>query len=192
VRTLDRYFIREVLTPFSLTLLVFTFILVIPPIMDYAEQLIAKGVPPGDILRIVITLLPQALGITIPMALLVGLLIALGKLSGDSEIVAMQACGISSYSLLRPVLMLSTAAAAATAWVMIVAIPDANQRFREITYGIVATRAEHDVKPRVFFEDFPSRVLYVRDVPGAGGWRDESSSRARVASSWTRKPSWCR
>ena len=37
----------------------------------------------------------------------------------------------------------------------------------------MAARAENDIKPRVFFEDFPNRVLYVRDMPAAGGgWRD--------------------
>ena len=52
-------------------------------------------------------------------------------------------------------------------YVMIVALPDANQTFREIIYGVVSARAESEVKPRVFFEDFPNLVLYVRDVPNA-------------------------
>ena len=53
------------------------------------------------------------------------------------------------------------------------AVPDANQRFREITFGIVAERAEGEVRPRVFFEDFPDVVLYVREVsPSGGGWTD--------------------
>ena len=56
---------------------------------------------------------------------------------------------------------------------MIVALPAANQTFREIVYGVVSARAENDIKPRVFFEDFPNRVLYVaRHAAGGGGWRD--------------------
>ena len=51
-----------------------------------------------------LTLIPQALGLTIPMALLVGLLIGLGRMSGDREAVALLACGVSPYRLLRPVL----------------------------------------------------------------------------------------
>ena len=51
---------------------------------------------------------------------------------------------------------------------MIVAVPDANQTFRELTFKVVSTRAESEVRPRVFFEDFPNLVLYVREVtPGA-------------------------
>src|SRR5262245_58470233 len=55
---------------------------------------------------------------------------------------------------------------------MLVALPDANQAFRELTFNVVAARAESDVKPRVFFQDFPNRVLYIQDVAPEGGWRD--------------------
>ncbi len=172
LRTIDRYVIREVASPFLLGLLVFTFILEIPPLMQVAEKLIAKGVPSGDIVRIMVTLLPQALGVTIPMALLLGLLIGLSRLSSDRETVAFQACGVSIYRLIRPIGVVAAVAWAATSYIMIVALPDANQTFREITYNIIASRAEREVKPRVFFEDFPNMVLYVQDVPAdSSGWR---------------------
>ena len=60
-RIIDRYVIREVIPPFLLALLVFTFVLIIPFIIDLAEQMIAKGVPAGTILQLAVTLLPQAL-----------------------------------------------------------------------------------------------------------------------------------
>ncbi|MBP7779013.1 MAG: LPS export ABC transporter permease LptF [Acidobacteria bacterium] len=170
MRTLDRYVIREVLAPFALALLVLTFILIIPFIIAQAETMIAKGVPWLAVARVMGTLVPQALGLTIPMALLVGLLVALGRLSSDREVVAMQACGLSVLRLLRPALLIGVLGWAATSWVLIWAIPDANQTFREITSRLVADRAEGEVKPRVFFEDFPGFVVYVRDVPDSGGW----------------------
>jgi LPS export ABC transporter permease LptG/LPS export ABC transporter permease LptF len=171
-RTLDRYLLREIAAPFFLALAVFTFILQIPPIMEQAESLISKGVPWLTVGHLLVLLLPQALGLTIPMALLVALLIAFGRLSGDREMVAVLACGVSLYRFLWPVMALSGAAAGVTMWVMIVGIPDANQSFREITYDIVSARVENDVRPRVFFEDFPSRVLYVQDSAAPDpGWR---------------------
>ena len=85
---------------------------------------------------------------------------------------ALQACGVSIFRLLRPIALLAVLASAATAYEMIVALPDANQTFREITFNIIASGAESDVKPRVFFTSFPNRVLYVRDMPAGGGWRD--------------------
>jgi LPS export ABC transporter permease LptG/LPS export ABC transporter permease LptF len=172
VSTLDRYIVRQIIPPFLLALLIFTFILEIPPIMDNAERLIAKGVAWPTVGRILLTLLPSGLGIAIPIALLVGLLVGFGRLSGDRETVAMLACGVSLYRILRPVLVLSLAAFGATLWVLIYAIPDANQTFREITYDIIAARAEQDVRPRVFFEDFPGRVLYIQeDAAPQPGWR---------------------
>jgi LPS export ABC transporter permease LptF/LPS export ABC transporter permease LptG len=170
MRTLDRYVLREALAPFALALLVLTFILIIPFIIAQAETMIAKGVPWLTVAQVMVTLLPQALGLTIPMSLLVALLVALGRLSGDREVVAMLACGLSPLRLLRPALALGLVAWAGTTWVMLWAIPDANQRFREITTRLVADRAEGEVKPRVFFEDFPGFVVYVREVPADGGW----------------------
>jgi hypothetical protein len=56
---------------------------------------------------------------------------------------------------------------------MLKAMPDGNQRYREITQEIVMERAEGEVRPRVFFEDFPNLVLYVHEVPLDGqGWLD--------------------
>jgi LPS export ABC transporter permease LptG/LPS export ABC transporter permease LptF len=170
MRTLDRYVIREVLTPFALALLVLTFILIIPFIIQQAELMVAKGVPWLTVAQVMVTLVPQALGLTIPMSLLVGLLVGLGRLSGDRELVAMLACGLSPLRLLRPAAAMALVSWIATSWVLIYAIPDANQTYREITTRLVADRAEGEVKPRVFFEDFPGFVVYVRDIPPAGGW----------------------
>ena len=173
LRTIDRYVIRETIPPFVLSLLIFTFILEIPPIMRDLEQLVAKGVTWTVAGQILLTLIPQGLGLTIPMALLTGLLIGLGRLSADREAVALLACGVSPYRLLRPVLLMSVVAAAATLYVMLEAIPNANQRFREITFELISKRFENDVRPRVFFEDFPHWVLYARDEPeSGGGWKD--------------------
>jgi LPS export ABC transporter permease LptG/LPS export ABC transporter permease LptF len=172
MRIIDRYVIREVLLPFVIALLVFTFILIVPSMMLYAEAFIAKGVPTSIVLRAMATLLPSSLALSIPSALLIALLIAFGRLSADREFVAMQACGISVARLLRPVGVISILGWVATSYVMLEALPDANQAFREITYKVLAQRAEGEVKPRVFFDEFPDLVLYVRDIPPAGGWND--------------------
>ena len=59
---------------------------------------------------------------------------------------------------------------AATAYVLLVSVPAGNQRFREITFNIIASQAEGEVKPRTFFDKFPNIVLYVREIPQSGGW----------------------
>src|SRR4051812_14112929 len=171
-RTLDRYLVREIALPFVISLTVLTFILEIPPILLQAEDLIAKGVEWATVARVLLTLLPQALGLTIPMSVLLGILIGFGRLSSDREFVAIQACGVSLIRLARPVLLVAALATAATAYEMIVALPNANQTFREIVFVTMAQSVEQNVKPRVFYEGFPDKTIYVRDLPPGGGWRE--------------------
>ena len=128
MKILDRYIVRETLGPLLMALAIFTFLLAVRPVMEEAERLLAKSVPPQTIGILLAYLIPQALGITIPMALLAGLLMAFGRLSADRETVAMLACGVSFPRLLRPVVILATLAAAATLWVKNVEIPTGNRR----------------------------------------------------------------
>ena len=170
MRILDRYVIRQLLMPFGIGLLVFTFLFIIPELMRYAEDYIAKGAPLPVVVEVFVALLPMALGLTIPMSLLMALLVTFGRLSADREFVAFQACGVSMRRLLRPVGLVSVLCFAATLYVLLVSVPASNQRFREITFNIIASQAEGEVKPRVFYERFPNIDLYVREIPQSGGW----------------------
>src|SRR6188474_2763925 len=165
LRILDRYLVREIAVPFALGLTVLTFILILPPILVAGEDFISKGVEWSIVARAMATLLPQALCLTIPMAVLLGILIGFSRLSADREFVAMQSCGISLVRLARPILLVAGLGTAATAYETIVALPDANQTFREIVFVLLATRVESNVKPRVFFQEFQDKVIYVRDLP---------------------------
>ena len=168
---IHRYIIREVIPPFALSLVVLRFLLMLPPIMEVAEDLIAKGVDGFTIVRMMLTLLPQGLGVTIPMAMLVGILIGMGRLSGDRETVAMQACGISITRILAPVMAFAAVGASVTCYILVVSLPDANQAFRELSYTTIANRAEGEVRPRVFHDDFPDVMLYAQEVALDGsGW----------------------
>ena len=169
---LDRYLVREIVLPMLLALVVFTFVLEIPPIIQQAETLISKGVPWTIVGRVLLTLLPQALSLTIPIAVLMGILMGCARLSADREFVAMQACGVSLMRLARPVVLVAGVGTLATAYAVIVALPDANQTFREITFSLLRQQIETKIKPQVFFQEIPNRVIYVRDLPPGGGWRD--------------------
>src|ERR1035437_3625284 len=94
-KILDRYLTREILLPSLLALVVLTFVLVIPPIRQQAATLVAQGVAWTIYGQVLLLLLPQALSITIPMALLIGILIGFGRMSADREFVPLRACGRS-------------------------------------------------------------------------------------------------
>jgi lipopolysaccharide export system permease protein len=168
VKTLDRYLIREILPPFSLALGMFTFLLAVRPMLDYAQDLLVKGLDLPMVGWLLVLLLPQALGVTIPMAVMAGILMGLGRLSADREAVALLACGVSPLRLLRPVLLLALVAGVVDMYLLTTLIPDANQKFREETYQLLIKQA--DVKPGVFHEGFPGKVLFVRERRPDGHW----------------------
>jgi len=170
VRTIDRYLIRQILPPFFLALSVCTFVLLMGPMLEKAELLLSKGVPIPTVGFLLLTLVPQGLGVAIPIATLAGILIGLGRMSADRETVALLACGVSPVRLLRPVLMFAAAVAAVDLFVMTSLIADANQTFREITFKLMGEQTEADIKPRVFYEGFPGKVLFVWDTVPGGGW----------------------
>lgn len=170
MKTLDRYLVRETLPPFLLALGMFTFLLAVNPMLANARMLLTKGVDLPTVGIMLAYLLPQALGVTLPMALLAGLLMGLGRLSADREAVALLACGVSPLRVLRPLVVLAVLVGVADLYVLTTLVPDWNQRFREQTYQLVAKMGENDIKPGIFYAGFPGKMLYVRDVKPEGGW----------------------
>jgi len=170
-RTLDRYIVREVIPPAAIALAVFTLALELNPLGNIAEPLIARGADWTDIVRLMVALVPQSLGLTIPMSLLVGVLVAAARLSADREYVAAQACGISLYRLLRPVTALGVAGWAVSSYVMLVAAPAAVSNVRALGWRMLTTYVEDDIRPRVFLTGFRGRTIYIRDL-SATGWTD--------------------
>lgn len=171
MKIIDRYVIRQVVMPFGIGLLVFTFLMMLRPLQEYAEALVAKNVPAQVVAWLLLMLTPQALALTIPMALLMGLLVGFGRLSADREFVAMQACGISLKRLLLPVGIVSFLALVATAYMWFYGYPNANEKFLQVLVNVLAQRAEGNVRPHVFYREIPNLMLYVRDVPASGeGW----------------------
>ena len=171
LKTLDRYVIREALTPFLLALGVFTFLLAISPMLNQAKDLLSKGVDLPTVGFLLLTLLPQSLGVTIPMAFMAGLLMALGRLSGDREAVALLACGVSPVRVLRPVMLMAVVVAGINFYMLAEVVPDANQRFRVETFNLLVKKSESDIKPGLFYEGFPKKVLFVREAKPGGGWQ---------------------
>jgi LPS export ABC transporter permease LptF/LPS export ABC transporter permease LptG len=172
---LDRYIAREILPPTGLGLLLFTFIMLLQQVTLLMGVLISRGADLPTVVRVFAYLLPSILAVTIPMAFLLGLLLAFGRMASDSEIVALRASGVSPLTLLRPVAVLAGLLCAVTFWIMAVALPAANQAHREILFSLVVNKTRTSLKPRVFADDWlPGQmVVYVSDIPAeTGRWKD--------------------
>jgi len=174
-RILDRYIVREMLAPTGIGLLVFTFVLLIDQIPRLLAILVSRGADLYTILRVFLNLLPSIFAVTIPMAFLLGVLLAFGRLASDSEIVALRAVGVSPMRLLGPVMFLAGTSGLVTFYINAVALPAANQAHRELVYSLVVSKARTLVKPRTFTGDLlPGRMmLYVSDIASdTGVWKD--------------------
>src|SRR6266850_297352 len=138
---LDRYVVREMVPPTAVGLLLFTFILLLDTISNLMRILVSRGAELVTVVRAFVYLLPSIFSVTIPMAFLLGVLLAFGRLASDSEIVALRASGVSPARLLRPVLALATFAGLVTFYVVGILGPAANQAYREILFSLIVSRA---------------------------------------------------
>lgn len=164
MKTLNRYIFRELLVPFFLGLGVFTFILLIARILKLVEMVVNRGVPAWEIFKLFSYILPAFLEVTVPMALLLAILVGFGRMSSDSEIVAMKACGLSLYQLAKPVVIFTLLVWVVSLGLAVWVRPWGNSLLRTGLYGIAKSRASVGLRERVFNSDFPNLVIYVDEI----------------------------
>lgn len=114
MRLLDRYLSRELILPFLVGIAAFTAILMGTNMLFQLARMAATGVPIMTVLKLFFLGLPAIVVLTFPMAMLFSSLMAFGRLSGESEMVAMFASGINLYRMMVPVFVLSLGVAALT------------------------------------------------------------------------------
>ena len=103
MRILDRYIVHEIFRHAFLGLIVFTFVLFVPQLVQLMELLVRHSGSGAQIAKLFLYIFPGVLIFTIPMAVLVGVLLGLGRMSADSEIIALSALGVSRQRMLVPV-----------------------------------------------------------------------------------------
>jgi LPS export ABC transporter permease LptG len=170
---LDRFVIREVAPPAMMGLLVYTFLLMMRPIFSLVEMVLVRGVAWGDAFRVLGNTIPHVLVLTVPMSFLFGVLIAVGRMNSDNEIIALQAGGIPARRLLPPILLIGIVLATLNGWLYLMVIPESNRTLREMRVAVFSNAKNIGrIEPGVFYEEFPNLLLYVREVADRGGrWR---------------------
>ena len=164
VRLLDRYLLRELFSPFWLGLAIFTSMLLVARILKLMEMVVSRGVPLTQILKLFSYILPAFLEVTVPMALLLAVLVAFGRLSTDSETIALQASGVSVFRLTVPVALFAVATAILTFFLSLYVRPWGNSLLRTGLYEIVKARASAGIRAKVFNDEFAGLVVYVDQV----------------------------
>jgi LPS export ABC transporter permease LptF/LPS export ABC transporter permease LptG len=167
MRLIDRYICRQVFSHAFLGLGIFTFVFFVPQLVRLMDLVVRHPGSWSTITILFLSTFPAILSLTLPMGVLVGVLIALGRLSADSELIAMSALGMGRRRLLVPVGILAVGATALTFLMTIWLGPLSVRAFRTIEDRLRAGQASYQVSPRVFDERFPDMVLYVNDIDSA-------------------------
>jgi LPS export ABC transporter permease LptF/LPS export ABC transporter permease LptG len=164
VRILTRYILGEVLSHTLVGIGLFTFVIFMPQLVQILELVVQDGASPLSVVKLVLFTLPNSLIVTIPMALLVGVLLGLSRLAADSEVTAMRACGFGVFQFVRIVAMVGVAAWFLGLFNSLYLAPKATTAMLRVENSLRDSQATFQVQPRVFYEDFRNSILYVQDV----------------------------
>jgi lipopolysaccharide export system permease protein len=159
-RILNLYIIREIASLFLLGIMVFTLVLLMGRLIKLTDLVISRGVPLADVGRMILYLMPSFLVFTIPMAFLLAVLLAFGRLSADNEITVMKAGGISLMQLMPPVVLCGFCAALLTLAASTVGVPWGNNAFKTLSFTVLKQNVAATVREKVFWDDIPGIVMY--------------------------------
>ena len=166
---LVRYVLKELIGPFLAALFGITFLFVVDFLVKILDNVLSKGLPASTVLEIFVLNLAWMLSLSIPMAVLVACLMAFGRLSGDHEITAVKAAGVSPLSLMRPVMLVALLVTVLMILFNNWILPEANHRSVELMNAVSRK------KPHVFIDagrlitQFPDVQLWVNRIDPVSG-----------------------
>ena len=165
----QRYIMTEVVLPALIGLVILTFILLMGRLPKLVEMIINKGVPFLDMVKLFGYMLPSFFVITLPMAFLLGILLGFGRLSADSEIVALKSSGIGLYGLMKPVFLLAVVVCLISAALTLVLEPASRADFRSQLFHIATSQASVGIQPGIFNDEFDGLVMYTGAIDERSG-----------------------
>jgi LPS export ABC transporter permease LptG/LPS export ABC transporter permease LptF len=169
VRILTRYILGEILSYTLIGCAVFTFILFIRDLNHILEAVVRNSSGFTTVAQIFVFNLPNTFKVTIPMAVLVGILLGLSRLAADSEVIAMRASGLGIGYFVRVASIVAIGGTLLGLVNSAYVAPRANRAILDMQRELETSQASYEIQPRVFYEDFRNAVLYVQNVRGGTG-----------------------
>lgn len=163
-KTLRHYLARELAVAFLAGLALSTFVLAIMRIMELVDLAFARGVPASRVGALFGYMMPSYLEITLPMAFLLSIVVAFGRLTRDGEIVAMYSSGLNLRQLVRPIFGFAVLVAAFAFVLAVFTRPWATRRIDETISEMARTRFTAALRPGVFSSWLEGVVIYVGAV----------------------------
>ena len=167
MRTLHFYITRQILGALVMTVVVFTFVLLLGNILKEVLALLVSGQATlGLVAQALGLLIPFVLVYALPMGLLTATLLVFGRLSADQELTAARAGGISLVALASPIFLLAAAASCLAAWINLDLAPRARTAYKELFHRVAVERAGSFLEPGRFITDFSGFIVYISDKRG--------------------------
>jgi LPS export ABC transporter permease LptG/LPS export ABC transporter permease LptF len=174
VRILTRYILGEISSHSLIGCALFTFILFMKPLEQILEMVVRNSSSFMTVFQLFLFMLPNTFLLSIPMAVLVGVLLGLSRLAADSEITAMRASGFGIWYFVRVSAVIALLGTGLGLVNSLYVGPLANQGILDLQKELETSQGAYEIQPRVFYEDFKNTVVYVQDVvsgAGASNWR---------------------
>ncbi|OGX29515.1 MAG: hypothetical protein A3B78_00335 [Omnitrophica WOR_2 bacterium RIFCSPHIGHO2_02_FULL_67_20] len=166
MRILRTYILREHAAPFVVTMGGLTAVLLIGNIIRFTELVVSKGVSPFDIVRLILYLIPYLLSFTVPMACLVAMTLAFGRLNTDYELIAMRASGVPPIRLVFPLLLVGAVISVALVIVNDRLVPASHLAFRRQLKAIGVKQPTAYLEAGTFIKEFSPYLIFVYRVEG--------------------------
>ena len=191
MRLISKSVLREIAPPFLLGFAGYTFILLVRTVFLMTDFFVRRSASLSEVAWLILLSIPWMVVLTVPMAFLLGVLIGIGRLSGDSELVALRACGVGPGALYRPALGAAAVLSVGVFLFYNYVLPRANEELTRSMARLAATSVVNLVQPRTFREPRPGVTLFFDRVGADGksfegvflklGEDDERSDRVIVA-----------
>ncbi|MGB9587066.1 MAG: LptF/LptG family permease [Armatimonadota bacterium] len=179
MRILDRHILTELIGPFFFGVAAFTSLMFAGRELFKLTQLLAEyGASPFLLLKLMFLHLPSLIVLTLPMAMLLCSLLGFGRLSGDSEIIALFASGISMYRIAVPVLVMAVLVTGLSFVLNEIVVPETNT-LHEQTVRKFTKEPVTETKPVLVLDasnGVTNSVIYIQ-----GGFNPETRTMRDVA-----------
>ncbi len=150
MKILTRYILKEILIFFGISLAAFLGVLLTVQMLRMANLIISKGILLSQIGLVFVSIIPRFLEFALPMATLLGVMLAFARLSGDSEIIVIRAIGISLKQMLKPVIIFGVMMSLLTLYVSIELKPWGASTLKRVLFEIARTKSSSGLEQGVF------------------------------------------
>ncbi len=166
---LNRYLFVEMLPPFFINMAFFSFIFLMKQLLEITDMIVNHNVSFAHVFLLLAYTTPYFFQYVIPMSVMMAVLLALLRMSGDNEVLAIKAGGLSVYRMLPPVLAFSLLGTLITGYITIVGVPLSAERFKKLVLDVATTNLDVSLKERTFNDNFKDVILYVNKIdPNSG------------------------